>query len=39
MAAPTDFTGPQFYDEFMGPVQFGPFAADLADRMPADLHG
>ncbi|MCC2633140.1 MAG: ubiquinone/menaquinone biosynthesis methyltransferase [Ramlibacter sp.] len=39
MAASTDFTGPQFYDEFMGPVQFGPFAADLADRLPADLHG
>lgn len=39
MAAPTDFTGPQFYDECMGPVQFGPFAADLADRMPPGLHG
>jgi SAM-dependent methyltransferase len=39
MAAPTDFTGPQFYDELMGPVQFGPFAADLAARMPPGLHG
>lgn len=39
MAAPIDFTGPQFYDECMGPLQFGPFAADLAARMPPGLHG
>jgi SAM-dependent methyltransferase len=39
MAASTDFTGPQFYDECMGPIQFGPFAADLAGRIPADLRG
>lgn len=39
MAAPTDFTGPQFYDDFMGPVQFGPFAADLAGRIPTDVRG
>ena len=35
----TAFTGPQFYDDYMGPVQFGPFATDLAQRMPAELHG
>ncbi|MCC2674195.1 MAG: ubiquinone/menaquinone biosynthesis methyltransferase [Ramlibacter sp.] len=39
MTAPVDFTGPQFYDECMGPVQFGPFAADLVGRMPPGLHG
>ena len=39
MAASGDFTGPQFYDECMGPVQFGPFAADLAGRMPSDIRG
>ncbi|MEJ5992558.1 methyltransferase domain-containing protein [Ramlibacter sp. PS3R-8] len=39
MATNSHFTGPQFYDEFMGPVQFAPFAADLADRIPVDLRG
>lgn len=33
------FTGPRSYDEFLGPVQFGPFAAELARRVPADLQG
>src|SRR5688572_7945206 len=31
----TTFTGPQYYDEYLGPVQFGPFAQYLAQRLPA----
>jgi ubiquinone/menaquinone biosynthesis C-methylase UbiE len=31
----TTFTGPQYYDEYLGPVQFGPFARFLAERLPA----
>ncbi|MBA3772006.1 MAG: methyltransferase domain-containing protein [Ramlibacter sp.] len=31
----TTFTGPQYYDEYLGPVQFQPFAHYLAMRLPA----
>ena len=33
------FTGPRFYDEDIGPVQFEPFAADLVRRVPAGFGG
>jgi ubiquinone/menaquinone biosynthesis C-methylase UbiE len=33
------FTGPQYYDEYLGPVQFGPFARFLALRLPANPPG
>lgn len=29
------FTSPRYYHEYAGPVWFGPFAADLARRLPA----
>lgn len=32
--ASASFTGPQYYDECIGPVWFDPFAADLAQRVP-----
>lgn len=38
-SASTTFSGPQYYDDLLGPLQFGPFAADLARRLPRDLHG
>lgn len=28
------FTGPQFYNDYVGPLWFGPFADDLARRLP-----
>lgn len=28
------FTGPQFYNDYAGPLWFGPFAEDLAQRLP-----
>jgi SAM-dependent methyltransferase len=35
------FTGeiPRYYDECLGPAWFGPIAADLARRLPADPEG
>jgi SAM-dependent methyltransferase len=33
------FNGPQFYDEIMGPVQFGPFAVELAKLVPSSVQG
>jgi SAM-dependent methyltransferase len=33
------FNGPQFYDEIMGPVQFGPFAVELARLVPPGEQG
>lgn len=40
MVQPTAaFTGPRFYDEDIGPVQFDPFAADLVQRVPAGFAG
>lgn len=34
MATSVSFTGPQFYDEILGPLTFGPFAAELVRRLP-----
>lgn len=28
------FTGPQYYNDYVGPLWFGPFADDLAQRLP-----
>lgn len=42
MAMPTPnatFTGPDYYDELLGPFTFGPFAAELAAQLPAGLAG
>ena len=39
-AAPqASFTGPRYYDEYLGPVTFGPFAEELVRRMPAVPRG
>jgi ubiquinone/menaquinone biosynthesis C-methylase UbiE len=35
VSAPTPaFTGPQFYNDYTGPLWFGPFADELAHRLP-----
>ena len=34
VSASSTFTGPQYYDELIGPVWFDPFAADLVQRLP-----
>lgn len=34
VSASASFTGPQYYDDCMGPVLLDPFAADLAQRLP-----
>ena len=39
MSATPAFTGPQFYDECLGPLTFGPFAALLAQRLPTVTQG
>jgi len=40
MVQPTAaFSGPAFYDEGLGPVQFGPFARELVNRIPAGSRG
>jgi SAM-dependent methyltransferase len=39
MAANVSFTGPQFYDEILGPLNFGPFAAELVRRLPPVQRG
>lgn len=39
VTASTTFTGPQYYEDLLGPVQFGPFAVELAQRLPPDVHG
>lgn len=33
VSASASFTGPQYYDECIGPVWFDPFAADLVQRL------
>jgi ubiquinone/menaquinone biosynthesis C-methylase UbiE len=38
-AASTGFTGPQYYDEYLGPFTFAPVATELAARLPATLQG
>lgn len=37
--AASTFTGPQFYDAFLGPHVFGPQAYSLAQQLPADPGG
>jgi SAM-dependent methyltransferase len=37
--ASSTFTGPQYYDEYLGPLTFGPFAAELARRLPHEPPG
>lgn len=32
--ASASFTGPEYYDKYLGPIYFDPFAADLARRLP-----
>lgn len=39
VSASATFTGPQYYDDLLGPVQFDPFAAELVERMPQGLAG
>lgn len=34
VSASATFSGPQYYDRHLGPIQFDPFAAELAGRMP-----
>lgn len=33
------FTGPRYYDEYLAPVSFGPFAEELVRRVPAQATG
>ena len=35
VSASATFAGPQYYDRHLGPIQFDPFAAELAQRLPA----
>ena len=39
VSASATFSGPRYYDEFLGPIAFGPFAVELAQRLPRELHG
>jgi SAM-dependent methyltransferase len=39
VSASASFTGPQYYDECLGPLLFEPFAADLAQRLPRQAKG
>lgn len=39
VSASASFTGPQYYDDLLGPVQFDPFAAELVERIPQGLVG
>lgn len=34
VSASASFTGPQYYNDCMGPIWFDPFAADLVQRLP-----
>ena len=34
VTASATFTGPQYYDQHLGPIQFDPFAAELVRRLP-----
>jgi len=34
VSASASFTGPQYYNDLLGPVWFDPFAADLVQRLP-----
>ena len=35
VSASLSFTGPQYYNDLLGPILFDPFAADLVRRLPA----
>lgn len=37
--ASATFSGPQYYDEYLGPVWFEAYAADIARRLPQQPHG
>lgn len=39
VATSATFTGPRYYDEYLGPAYFGPFASALADRLPDGFPG
>lgn len=39
VTASATYTGPQYYEELLGPISFGPFAVELAQRVPAGLAG
>ncbi len=34
VSASASFTGPQYYEDCLGPIWFDPFAADLVQRLP-----
>ncbi len=34
VSASATFSGPQYYDQHLGPIQFDPFAAELVRRLP-----
>jgi len=34
VSASATFSGPQYYDKHLGPIQFDPFAAELVRRLP-----
>src|SRR5215207_10404086 len=34
VSASASFTGPQYYNDCLGPIWFDPFAADLVQRLP-----
>src|SRR5262245_16222600 len=36
-SASSSFTGPQYYEDCLGPLWFEHFAADLANRLPRDI--
>jgi len=39
VSASATFAGPQYYDRHLGPIQFDPFAAELAGRLPPRPQG
>jgi SAM-dependent methyltransferase len=39
VTASATFSGPRYYEEFLGPIAFGPFAIELAQRLRRDLNG
>lgn len=39
VTASATFTGPQYYEELLGPISFGPFAVELVQRLPDGVAG
>lgn len=39
VTASATFTGPHYYEDILGPISFGPFAVELAARVPRELRG